>query len=697
MPASVDSIVTTAPRPAVRDDQLKSGTLPARRFRTDVQGLRAIAVGLVLLYHAGLPFLPGGYTGVDVFFVISGFLISSHLLEAIERDGRIDFGRFYARRALRILPASFAVAVLTAGAVIAFAPPLTVPGGLQDALATVLYAPNIWFANQEADYLADHAPSPFQHYWSLGVEEQFYLLWPVLLLHIALFVRRRRVAVALAIAAVAGMSFAACVLLTQAQQPLAFFLLPTRAWELLVGAIVAVALLGGVPRLSARLRAAGGWVGVAAILAGAVLFDETTVFPGAAAALPVAGTALVLLCGSGDPRGGPSAMLSIRPMQFIGLISYSLYLVHWPLLTIPRSIVGFDRPLPLWSTMLLGVFLAVPLAYLLFRFVEQPLRAPRSLTLRRPAFTLLGTGVVTAVIAASLVVGGKWAGEQPLKGGQAVAPAPAFPTDPPTATKFVPANLTPSLDDVDGDIPPVYPDGCHHDTETVAVQDCVYGSRDSSRSVVLFGDSHSAQWLPALEELAQVREGFAIHSYTKSSCPAVEVTVLVKNLTYDACDTWRAAVLDAIRVDPPDLVVTSSYSGYALAGHPKGADRVGRWSDGLQRTVKGLTDAGIDVLVIADTPRFESAPAVCVSSHLTDVDACAGARSTVLDPVLAAAERDASVASGGRFADLTGYICGKTTCPAIIDDLLVYRDVNHLTATFVRYLAPALGDRLQVG
>ena len=228
------------------------------RFRADIQGLRAIAVGLVLLYHAGVPGVPGGYVGVDVFFVISGFLISSHLLETIERDGRISFAQFYARRARRILPASFVVAGLTAVAVVAFFPPLGVERVLRDGLATVLYVPNIWFAAQNTDYLADHSPSPYQHYWSLGVEEQFYLLWPLILLLLALIVRRRRALVAGGIAVIAALSLAACIIMTQAQQPLAFFLLPTRAWELLAGALVGAAVLGRVPRMKPWVAAAGG-------------------------------------------------------------------------------------------------------------------------------------------------------------------------------------------------------------------------------------------------------------------------------------------------------------------------------------------------------------------------------------------------------------------------------------------------------
>lgn len=677
-----------------RTDRAAAAGAAPRRFRGDVQGLRAIAVGLVVLYHAGVPFLPGGYIGVDVFFVISGFLISTHLLESIRRDGRVGFAQFYARRARRILPASFVVAALTAIAVVLLWPPLSVPRVLRDALATVLYVPNIWLAIQNTDYLSDHSPSPYQHYWSLGVEEQFYLLWPLVLLGLVLLVRRRRRLLIVAVSVIAAVSLAAGVILTARQQPLAFFLLPTRAWELLAGALVGIAVLEGIPRMSRIAAAAGGWLGVGMILTGGFLFDASTPFPGTAALLPVAGTALVILCGSAPSRGGPTAALSVRPMQVLGLISYSLYLVHWPLLIVPQGAVGFDRPLPLWATLGLGVVVAVPLSWLLFRFVEDPLRSPRVLTSRRPRLTLLGVAAVTGVLSLGLVGAAAWAQGRGVGGGGPVAEAPATPQAPPGATEFVPANLTPSLEEVADDIPRLYPDGCHHDVPTVTVQDCVYGPPDATVRIALFGDSHAAQWFPALEVFQESDDRVSVAAYTKSSCPAVSVTVLDDAVPYAACDTWRAAVLAHLTADPPDLVVLSGYSGYELSG--VGAeDRARAWGDGLSTTVRALQDAGSRVLVIGDTPRFAAAPPVCVSAHPRDVLSCAGDPAKALDAGIAAAERAATTDAGAAFADVTPYLCSDDACPVIVDDLLVYRDVNHLTATFARYLEPVLAPQLQ--
>lgn len=665
-------------------------------FRTDVQGLRAIAVGLVLVYHAGVPFITGGYVGVDVFFVISGFLISTHLLQSLEKNGRIGFADFYARRIRRILPASLVVAILTVVASIVFYPPLALERVLRDGLATILYVPNFWFAIQQTDYLADHSPSPFQHYWSLGVEEQFYLLWPLVLLMLFLGARRlfpsavlRSRAVLSGIIVLALASLVAGIVLTPVDQPSAFFLLPTRAWELLIGAIVAALLLGG-KRVPAWASAFGGWLGLAMILGSAVIFDEATAFPGAVAMLPTIGTALVIYSGATPTRAGPTALLSVGPMQFVGLISYSLYLVHWPLLVVTQAAVGEEEPLRLWVKILLGIVIAVPLAWLLFRFVETPLRAPRVLVQRRPRVTLLTALAVTIALVAGVGASVQWSSDRLTGTGETVTAAPDFPQSPPVATGFVPRNMTPTLKEASADLAPLYTDGCQFDVKEESVQDCEYADRDGARSIALFGDSHSAQWFPALDAYASANPDTSLRTYTKTSCPAAAVTVLVQSVPYSSCDRWRRGVIAHLVEDPPDLVVISNYAHYLLPGEPAGAERLEIWGDGLKDTVQRLRDAGSEVLVIADSPRMPSQPATCVSTDVMDASRCDEARDTALDGEIAATERRVAEETGAIYADFTKYICDDEVCPVIIDDMFVYRDVNHMTATFVGYLAPAL-------
>lgn len=420
-----------------------------------------------------------------------------------------------------------------------------------------------------------------------------------------------------------------------------------------------------------------------------MVLDSGTPFPGAAALLPVLGTAAVIFCGSVQRPLGPTRLLSVPVLQHLGLISYSLYLVHWPLLIVPAEALG--RELSTGERLALGVGLALPLAVLLHRFVEVPARSARALVCRPPRLTLNATAAVTVVLALLLAGAVDRAQSGPIAGGSVTPAAPSTPTAPPRGTGVVPANLTPSLRQVDQDVPDVYDrPGCHLDTAVATVQDCRFGRRGAATRVALFGDSHAAQWLPALQRLAAEGGALEIETYTKSSCPSVGVTTVLKGVAYASCDRWRTAVTAHLTADAPDVVVLSNYAYHQLLGAPGPAERTREWTGGLARTVDQLHRSGSRVVVVADTPRFDVAPPVCLSAHLDDVSPCLGDPQVNLDRPLAAAERRATVDAGGEFVDATAYLCDRRSCPPIVGDLLVYRDVNHLTATYARYLAPVL-------
>jgi peptidoglycan/LPS O-acetylase OafA/YrhL len=658
-------------------------------FRTDIQGLRAVAVALVVLYHAGVPFLPGGYVGVDVFFVISGFLITGHLAGSFVEHGRIRFSRFYARRALRILPAAFAVIIATTIALVVWAPIPDLPRLLRDARAATLYFPNVRFADLRTDYLADHSASPFEHYWTLGVEEQFYLLWPVVLALVAFAARHRwRVATAV-VAVLVFVGFAYGVWLTRTSPHAAFFLLQSRAWELLFGGVIALlARRGTWARMSSAARQVLAWGGIAAVLAAAVTFDAHVAFPGIAVLLPVLGAAAVIAAGTDGRVAALDSALAIRPMQFAGRISYSLYLVHVPLVLVPQVAVGFHRPLPLWLTLLLGVVVAFPVASALHLWVEEPLRSPRPLV-RRPLAALAAMAAVTAVIAAALTAAIAWADQREVPTAGPAPALPAGPLDPPPAALALPSNLRPAIEDAATSLPIMYDDGCMLSVDEEAVQDCVYGHGEGAVRVALFGDSHSAQWFPALLEYARRHGETSVSTYTKSSCPAPEVTVLENARPYEACDRWRASVLDALVAERPDLVVISSYGSYELHGI-SAADREAAWAAGVSATVSRLRAAGIEVLVIADTPRFLAVPATCAAQFPTDLIGCGVDQSTGIDKAHASAEASAALSAGAHTADFTRFLCDGERCPIVFDDLLVYRDTHHLSVEAVEYLSPEL-------
>lgn len=715
-------------------------------FRPDLEGLRAIAVSLVLLYHAAVPGFGGGYVGVDVFFVLSGFLITGLLLRELESTGGISLPSFYARRLRRLLPAVALLIVVTVVASVAVLPPLRAGEVAADGVAASLYASNLRFALQATDYLqAELAPSPLLHLWSLGVEEQFYLFWPALLLVVAGSRWRRggpgaRAAAPAALAApnlalrvgvvaavVVGASFALSLWLTTASAAWAFFSLPSRAWELGIGALLAVgaARLARLPRNAAM---AAGWLGLAMLTASALVIDTSTPFPGMAALLPTVGTALAMLPGMGGMPHGPARYLGWRPARFLGRISYSLYLWHWPLVVLPTAMAGATLPLPVRVALMLA---AIPIAYASQRWLEDPIRRGRFVGIvpRRNlvlagalsiavATTSFGLGFVTTQRLAAASGGtGEDAGDVPLPNlgglaatptplpttagatsdpaGPAATPAPATtdPSLPPPPGGPVPGDLVPSLVAARTDIPAIYANGCHLSQPATELLECAFGDPASATTVVLFGDSHAAQWFPALERLATDRS-WRLVSLTKSGCTPATITVWNTNLKrpYTECDQWRDSVVARIAGERPALVMVASSHPYPSAGTdgPLPADDGTALAGGLATTLDRLVASAGAVALIADTPKFDFDPPECLSAHLDDTLACSRPRAEMLDERWLATERALATEHGATLVDPSGWACPTDPCASVIGRYLVYRDRQHLATPYVI----ALRDRL---
>jgi peptidoglycan/LPS O-acetylase OafA/YrhL len=677
--AATNPSASTAPSPAA--------PRPRRALRVDIQALRAIAVAAVLIYHAGIPWLPGGFVGVDIFFVISGFLITTHLADELIRDGRLSFGRFYARRARRILPASFAVLITTIIAIFAVVPPPLAAGFLRDAVATALYVPNVGFAIQGTDYLAETSPSPFQHYWSLGVEEQFYLFWPLALFLVWRVARGRRRGVLIAAVVLTAASLILGVVATQVTPPWAFFSLPTRAWELGAGAVVALAT-PAIARLPAGVRLAAALAGFAGIAVSLVLYSPSIAFPGIAASLPVLATAVVIAGGCGGSPAWLDRVLGVAPVQFTGRISYSLYLVHWPLLVVPAVAAGTSSLLS-GVPALIALAATVPLAVVLHFTVERPFQTAGWSTRRRPRTILLAALVAGVVVAGAAGAASADVLRRPLDAGQTAAPVPIEPV--PVFSDFVPSNLLPSLKDAAADLPATYADGCRVGPDDSALASgCSYGDLGADTVVALWGDSHAAQWVPALEVLAQ-QQGFRLDVYMKTSCPSVDVPMVTDGVLDVTCNRYRDNVVAALAADPPDRLVISNFAGYDDYG-TTGLD-TGVWAAGMTALLAQVPHT-VDVTVITDTPQFAVTPSTCLAAHLTDALACSLARDEALDAGWRESEATAAVAGGARVVDLNDYLCDPDTCGLIIGDRLLYRDPHHLTASFAATLAPQLSEKL---
>ncbi len=663
-----------------------------------MEGLRAVAVVAVLLYHVGVPFAGGGYVGVDVFFVISGFLITGLLLRELEKTGTVSLARFYSRRAKRLLPLTVVVLAFVVALSWLLFDPVRMEEVSLGIVAAGLYFMNWLLVARAADYFAAGLEaSPVQHFWTLAVEEQFYLVWPVLILTAAWWSRRAgrgfRPVLAVAFAAVVVSSLAYSVYSTQAHAGAAYFSTLTRGWELALGgmlALVPASRFGLLPRAAAGAMAAAG---LAAIAFAALRFDDDTLFPGYAALVPTLGTAAIIAAGFATTPTGPSRMLALGPVRHVGRISYSWYLWHWPPLVFAAAIWGDLSPLEGVAVLAASY---VP-ALLTNRLVERPFLHSETLT-RFPRKALALGGACTAFsVALGLLLLALTPAIPEAPEGQ-VAGAAALRGDYSLQESAKAVHPTPREAEKKENRPQMYSDGCHLDLEETRSPECVYGNPSSDTTVVLLGDSHAMQWFPALKELAKER-GWRLLGFSKSACPPAKVRVYSTGLRreYRECDEWRERTLGRIvREEDPSLVVTSMLNRYRAREDGRGLDRDASNRavvEGYASTLTKLRDTGASVAVIEDVPRPDKDVPECVSQSLDRLRDCAFPRDKALGGFRVNV-RAAEEVEGVSLVDPTPMVCPAETCPAVIGDVLVYRNGAHLTRTYVRSLTPWLGEQL---
>ncbi|MBB5867121.1 peptidoglycan/LPS O-acetylase OafA/YrhL [Allocatelliglobosispora scoriae] len=679
---------------------------PQPSVRLDIQGLRAIAVLAVVVYHLWPGLLPGGFIGVDAFFVISGFLITSHLLREPPRTAR-DLVAFWGRRARRLLPASLLVLGATLAATVAFAPVTHWARAAGQVITSALYVQNWRLSADAVDYLnATDPPTAVQHFWSLSVEEQFYLAWPILILAVALAARvmKRHVTrlIATVVTVVVAASFAASVWVTATSPVSAYFSTPVRIWELGAGGLLAAVLLSDEwrPRLPAVWSLAAG-AGLAAIGWSAWGYSAATPFPGWAAALPVAGCVAVLAAGALHPGGPVERLLGRQPLAFLGDISYSVYLWHWPLLILLPHATG--RPLGALDRV--GILAAtIVLAVATKRLVEDPFRRPGTGWLRRGPFRIAAIGMVVVVAAgfavirdvdsrrseALAVVEEAVSVPNPCFGAAALAlGAQQCPADP--AVRPVPYAAQ-----AQNDLNVAYADDCFDYPPFPKTTTCTYGRPDAKVSIALVGNSHAGHWLPALLALTD-RLDFKITTYLASGCNVSTTRMRWEpNSDATACLAWAQRVVAATE-HGYDLVVTSAYPSRIPAGFKDRVEGFDAVRDGHRDMIDRWIATGTDVLVIRDTPHpandFGPIPD-CVAAHETDVSRCSGPRTDWVwpDPLSTAATdaRNPHVV----VVDLTDFFCDPQTCYGVIGGVIAFSDVHHMTQTYGRTLAPYLAPAL---
>jgi peptidoglycan/LPS O-acetylase OafA/YrhL len=699
--------------------------LPAMRARADIQGLRAIAVLVVVLGHAGLPGLPGGYVGVDVFFVVSGFLITSILLHEATERGSISLVGFYAKRARRILPAATVALAVTAVAATALLPYVRAQSVLGDVAWSTAFAANVRFGAERTDYFAaDQPTSPVQHFWSLAVEEQFYLVWPALLLLVLVLgtrrspaaVRRRLPRLAVLVTGLVAASFLWSVTQTASDPTGAYFATATRSWELGAGALLAFAGRA-LPRLPLALRRVAAWLGLGMVLSAALTFTEHTPVPGYHIALPVAGTVLLLVAGSGEPTTsspGLSRLLGRQPLRWIGDVSYGFYLWHWPFLVLAEAYVGHRLDLATKLALCAGALLA---AWISYHLLENPIRRARTWSLRPALALTLWPATIGSLL---LVNAGSHAYIQYERHLVAAAAAnvdlstlPPSQRVPRTGDEVHDA-LADAVDRATLDAPQTPVDGlaesgeefvrdpkCRADETETTHEICPIGDLGSDRTMVLLGDSHAQMWLPALELVAE-RTGYELLPVTKLGCTPFDVVAwkFDRSAAYTECNDWRPWALDQIRRIDPDVVVVGSASVVKSMDPSTGellslAESRTVWRDGIRSLTEDLLTVAPEVRVFADINRLPWSPADCLS----DLDNTAA--DCTFEPSAWVGDsnrliRRAIAPTDARYLGIKGLLCLRGKCPTVVDDMLVYGDDDHLASEYARFLADEIEERLRL-
>lgn len=669
-----------------------------RKFRPDIEGVRAISSVTVMLYHAGFAFMAGGFTGVDVFYVLSGFLVTGGLLREAEKRGKINFPDFMGRRFRRLLPVSAIVIILTVLATYHWMGPTAGNSVAEDAVWTSLFMANWRFISVGTDYLgAQSTASPLQHYWTLAIEGQFYIAWPLMMMILAVIARKvvvlsMRTITAAVLVVMFIVSYWWSIVSTPGDATVAYFSTWTRAWEIAVGCLLAVYL----PQILRLSSAIGSWLmiaGVALIIASCFIIQGDTPFPGWIAILPVTGAAAVVTGGSVAANSPMDRVLQLPFLQMLGKYSYGMYLWHWPMLQIGPSIFG--RPFSATEKVLV-LILATITAGITYRLIEDPARNIAWLKQRTPAFSLaFGALLILAPIAVSQNAIRTNREEAPISIEQAALDS--YPSE-----SEVLAAVASSVDAEEWPeqapriTNPAYSEECDVSRAATSSSACVHGDPNGSKVAVVYGDSHAAMWIPAFDLIGKAND-WQIVQLNKPGCIAPDFPTYsnVVGGEYTACIEYRAWAIEKIAEIQPDLVIiTSAYDGALRSDNGEkttdGLDEA--WETGLGKTIDAISPNAGRVIVLGDQAYPTQAGINCLEANPNDVKSCGD---TVDDAVHAehnAAEARVAEEHGAGYIDIVPWMCTDEFCPAVINGITVHRDRMHINENFAVWLSEVLGN-----
>ncbi|QYJ02549.1 acyltransferase [Nocardioides panacisoli] len=694
------------------------------KFRGDIQGMRALAVLLIIAYHAGLDLYPGGFVTLDIFFVISGFLITFLLLKEINRTGTLSLSTFYQRRARRILPAATVTALVTLAATWFWLNLIAAEEAAYDAVWAAMFAANIRFATENTDYFAQgEAPSPFQHYWSLSVEEQFYVFLPLLLLACVAYAAKRAATgtradrdptrtIFVALAVITALSFAWSIYASTVSPQTAYFSTLTRIWEFGVGGLLAVVAPKYAGPLTARARNLLGVLGLVAIAVAAFIITPQTAFPGYAALLPVLGTAAIIFAGTEMSEAKVPATqraLGCKPMRLIGDASYSLYLWHWPIIIVATQYVGRDLSA---RGMVFAIAIIFAVSFASYYWIETPLR--RGLPKSWGDGLVLYPATVTMVCAASVLITVTTHVE--IDGGGGAITTEEFDRAPsgdeldsnPVVAQVqasaraaqegadVPADLNPPLLELKDDIADV--GDCDYGAAPWSL--CPRGDTESDRTMVVLGNSHGRHWIPAIDKIAE-RAGLKVYYLVKSQCTAVRADLLRAGADeiWQECEDFNDWAQTQIEEMEPEVVAVSTTAGTGvLVDGERETDidvLLPAVRDGFEKLITEVQPHTGEVVMLGDIPRRSDRIGECLSNRGVNLGDCAGGPSGRQGKFTTASE-EAAEKTGARYVDTWPWFCSDGVCPPVIGDTIPYRDRNHMTTEYAEQLAEPLGRAMKL-
>ncbi|MBR8740682.1 acyltransferase family protein [Nocardiopsis sp. MG754419] len=665
-------------------DTTRSGPIGGG-FRPEIEGLRAVAVLLVAVYHIWFGRVSGG---VDVFLLLTGFLITGSLVRAVERDGRVRFGAFWARLARRLVPPVAVVLVATMVAMYVWLPRSRWADLLAEIRAAALYHENWTLAHNAVDYLArEAAASPLQHFWSLSIQGQFYLLWPLLVTAGAVLASRvrwpLRRAVLVLSTVVFAVSLAYSVHITDRDQAWAYFDTGARLWELALGAILALVITE--LRLPARLRVFLGWFGLVALVSCGVLLQVSTLFPGYVALWPTGAALLVIVAGATGSRYGVDRLLTWSPLMAVGRLSYGLYLWHWPLLVCYLEVTGRST-----ATVAGGLVILVgsfALAWITHRVVEGGVeRFTRPAVRRTPGWSVTVAAVFLVPVLAVTHVWSERLEEERDRRVQELAAPESYPgarvvADPDLLSVLPRVPVRPDPADAQRDLSSHHEEGCHVNLGSEELVVCDRGPADAEHTLALVGASRTAHWYPAVERVA-AEHGWRLVSFTKSGCPFALAPATRDGGPFPECEVWKDKALAELEELNPDAVLLSSTRAFT---HEEVIQ------EGYTELWWHLNDLGIDVIGLRDLPRLPYRGAECLEA--TDAAECTSPASLSqqeVDPATLVEDVPPNV----TLLDLTEHVCPAGDCDAVVGNVLVYWDHSHITATYADTLTPVVEDAL---